>query len=266
MRVLRLLLVPLLFLATCAQAAEPVTLRLMALPNNRHLYYTKLLEAALRDAGYEPKIQWIDTAPQARIWKMVAENDISLMWGVQTTERDKQYASVANNLTNGLIGERVFLVRPGQEEAYANVHSLKDLRDLGKIGGVGEGWFDEELWHMNRLPVLVKGGDWRLLFRMVASGDRGVDYMVRGVNEIVNESREYPGLAIESHLILMHDRDMRFYLSPEAARYKAIIESALTQADRSGLKKKMIAQYILPELEVLHLEKRVKLKLVTPTP
>ncbi|MEC5386456.1 hypothetical protein VVD49_12030 [Uliginosibacterium sp. H3] len=266
MQFLRRLFFFALLLTTHAHAAESVSLRVMALPDNRHLYYTKLLEAALRNAGYEPRFEWIATAPQARIWRMLSDNDISLMWGVQTTERDTQFASVTNNLTNGLIGQRVFLVKQGQEGAYASVRSLDDLRALGKVGGVGTGWFDAELWQLNKLPVLVKAGDWRLLFRMVASGDRNVDYVVRGINEIVNEARDHPGLAIESHLILMHDRDMRFYLSPAATRYKSIIERALAQADLDGLKKRTIAQYILPELETLQLDKRVKLKLVTPAP
>ncbi len=98
----------------------------------------------------------------------------------------------------------------------------------------------------------------------MASGERGIDYIVRGVTEISSEARNYQGLGIEANLLLTHDRDMRFYLSPDSARHKAIIENALIQADRNGLKKKLIAEYLLPELRDLNLEKRQKLKLVMP--
>ncbi|HSD38598.1 MAG TPA: hypothetical protein VLC92_13880 [Rhodocyclaceae bacterium] len=206
----------------------------------------------------------MNTVPQARIWRMVANNQLSLIWGVQTSTRDHDFASVSNQLTNGLIGERILLVRKGHEQDYAHVKTTDDLRRLGKVGGVGEGWFDVEVWQLNALPVYIKSGDWRQMFRMLANGDRGIDYMVRGANEIVDEAASYPDLGIEPNLILAHDRDMHLYLSPEAERYKSIIESALAQADRSGLKNKLIAQYILPDLKVLNLDKRLRLKLNTP--
>lgn len=259
---------PLLVLlaSVCAQAAETIHLKVMELPDNRHVYYTRLLEESLRAAGYAPRLEFIKNVPQARIWRMTARSELSLMWGVQTSARDHDYASVANSLTNGLVGQRVLLVRKGQEQDYSGVRNLDDFRKLGRVGGMGEGWFDVEVWQLNALPFYVKAGDWRNLFSMVAYGGRGIDYVVRGVNEIVNEATNYPGLAIEPSLVLMHDRDVRFYLSPKAARYKPVIEAALAQADRSGLKKKLIAQYILPDLKVLNLEKRLKLKLNTPAP
>lgn len=266
-RALLLLLLTLstpLLAAVQAGPAKSIALTVVSLPNDRHVYYVRLLEEALRQAGYTPDIQIIQGAPQPRIWQMLASNQISLMWGVQTTARNKEFASVENDLTNGLIGQRVFLVREGEQDMFAHVHSLAQLRQTGMIGGVGEGWFDAELWPLNKLPVYIKGGDWRLMFRMVANGERDVNYVVRGVNEIINEVREYPGLAIESNLVLQHDRDMRFYLSPEAAALKPVLQEALAKADRSGLKKKLIKQLIMPELDVLHLNKRTRLKLVSP--
>ena len=264
MRLLASLIATLLLCAATAHAGERISLRVVTLPQDRHLYYTRLLEESLRAVGYEPELVFVKDLPEPRLWFMVASNEISLIWGVQTAARDRDYISVRNSLTNGLIGQRILLVKAGQEETFAQVRTLEDFRRLGKGGGVGGNWVEAEVWNANALPAYVKTGDWRSLFAMVAKGDRGVDYLVRSVGEIAKEAEAHKDLAIEPYLILSHDRDMHFYLSPASARYKAIIENALEQADRSGLKKRLIAQYLLPDAKALNLERRLTLKLASP--
>jgi hypothetical protein len=247
-----------------AAGAESITLRLVAMPDDTQRYYVALLEEALRADGHTLHVNYVESAPQPRLWNMVANSKLSLIWGVQTRVRDKAYASVSNELTNGLIGQRILLVPKGEEQAYAGVRTLDDLRRLGKVGGVGASWFDAEVWRFNSLPVYAKTGDWRHLFAMVASGNRHVDYLVRGANEVVGEAKHHNELAIEPHLVLIHGRDVHFYLSPDALRYKAVIERALANADRSGLKKELIARYFLPGFKALNLDQRVRIKLRTP--
>lgn len=264
MRLWTLLFAACLALHGPAQARERVSLRLVALPDDSHRYYATLLAEALRADGHELHIDYVQSVPQPRIWSMVADSKLSLIWGVQTQARDRAYASVANGLTNGAISQRILLVPKGQEQAYASVRTLDDFRRLGKVGGVGAGWFDADVWRFNELPVYVKSGDWRQLFPMVASGKRHIDYMVRGASEIVNEAKNREGLGIEANLVLIHGRDMRFYLSPGALRYKALIEHALAHADRSGLKKELIARFFEQDFKQLKLDQRLKLKLRAP--
>ncbi len=160
-------------LCGAAGAAETISLRIVALPENRHVYYARLLEESLRAIGYEPQLVFVRNVPQPRSWDMVARNELSLIWGVQTRARDESYASIAHPLTNGLIGRRILLVPKGQENAYAQVRTLDDFRRLGKVGGAGANWFELEVWKFNALPIYAKAGDWRLLLPMVASGERG---------------------------------------------------------------------------------------------
>jgi hypothetical protein len=247
------------------QAGGTIALRVAELPDKRHVYYTKLLEESLAALGYEVKYTFVKGVSQPRIWKMVESDQLSFIWGVQTKIRDTEYAFVDNRLTNGLIGQRLMLIPKGQEQAYAGVNSLEDLRRLDKMGSVGVNWFEAELWAINRLPVYTKSGDWRELFPMVRSGARGIDYVVRGANEIAVEAAHYD-LAVEPRLMLTYERDMRYYLSPSTARYKALFDKALAQADRSGLKKELIARYFGRDLKSLNLEKRVRLKLAMPPP
>ncbi|MFA9439980.1 substrate-binding periplasmic protein [Uliginosibacterium sp. sgz301328] len=259
-----LLITPFAYGPQARAAGEVIDLRLPTLSSGRHVYYVKLLEESLKAAGYVPRITLIDPMPQPRIWHALAAGQISAVWGVQTETRDRDFPSIANALTSGIIAQRVFVIHAGTESAYADVNTLADLRATGKIGGVGEGWYDAELWQFNRLPVLIKSGDWQAMYRMVGNGDRNVDYVVRGVNEAVDEISALPGLVIEPNLVLVHDRDMRFYLSPANAALAPIIEDALARADRNGLKRRLIAQYILPTLAPLKLDKRRRLLLTPP--
>ncbi|MEO7494170.1 MAG: hypothetical protein ABIT83_13885 [Massilia sp.] len=260
---LTLLIGALLGVSAGARAGETIHLRVAELPDKRHVYYTKLLEESLAALGYKVRYTFVKDVSQPRIWKMVESDQLSFIWGVQTKNRDAEYAFAVNSLTNGLIGQRLMLIPKGQEQAYAKVNSLEDLRRLDKMGSVGINWLEAELWAINRLPVYTKSGDWRELFPMVRSGARGIDYVVRGANEITIEAAHY-GLAVEPRLMLTYDRDMRYYLSPATARYKALFEKALAQADRSGLKKELIARYIGQDLKGLNLDKRVRLKLAMP--
>lgn len=261
---LRYLLAATVLLICRSGAAEIIELRVVALPDNQHMYYVDLLKQSMAAIGHDIKFSFIKGAPQPRELKMLEKDQLSLVWGVQTKRRDGTYAFVVNSLTNGLIGQRVLLVPTNQTNAYAGVTSLDDFRRLDKVGGFGVNWFDAEVWRFNRLPLYIKDGSWHDAFAMMASGTRGIDYLARGVNEISVEAAGRPGVAIEPHLLLTYERDMRFYLSPATARYKGLFEQALAQADRSGLKKELIAQYFAPGLKNLNLDKRLRLKLATP--
>lgn len=253
-----------LLAAAPVTAADAIHLRIARLLNDRHVYYVALIREALREDGHPVDITLVDSMPQLRLWSAVHDGQLSLIWGVPTQEREQQFIGVDNRLTNGLVGERVLMVRKGMADDYARVRTLDDFRALHKVGGAGEGWFDVELWQRNRLPLMVRKGDWSVLFRMVAQGDRGVDYIIRGANEVVFDSKANPDLEIEPHLVLSHDRDMRLYLGPGNAALKPVLEHALARADRSGLKKRLIAEYLLPSVASLHLDERVHLDLDTP--
>lgn len=247
-----------------AQAKSVLRLNLPSLQNDRHVYYHALLQQALSAAGYQLQINVLQPMSSPRMLAQLQAGGISLIWGVQTAARDREYLGVDNRLTDGWIGQRVFMVPKAEKEAYAGVRTLDDLRALKKIGGAGEGWFEAEVWQFNELPLHVRKGDWNLLFRMVAVGNRGVDYMIRGAHEAVIDIAANPDLVIEPHLLLLHDRDMRFYLRPGNTELQQILQEALALADQSGLKKRLIAEHLEASLGSLNLPARRRLRLKTP--
>lgn len=243
-----------------------ISLSLASFSNGNHLYFHRLLEESLTAAGHTVHIVSTEDLPQPRIVKYLETGQVTLYWILQTAERDEKYVLVDHKLTRGLIGQRVLLIPKGDELLYANVKTLSDLESLGKVAGLGSGWFDVSVWRANGLPLVEQSGDWRHLFTMVARHDRGVDYIPRGVNEIVAEAKEKPQLAIEPNLLLTYPRDLVFYLSTSNADLKPLIEAALKQAEKSGLQKRLIDEYFGPSMNSLNLDKRIRIHLKIPAP
>ena len=245
--------------------ADEVELKIPIISGQRHLYYVGLLEAALRAAGHTPKIVIVHKVPQSRLWNEVERGGISLFWGLPTPEREVRYVGVGRDLTAGMIGQRVLLVPIAQQAVYAKVKSVDDLRATGKVAGLAKGWVDVGIWNQSRLPVFIKEGDWTELFKMVADGQPGVDYVSRSVLEAETEMGENgAGLAIEPTLILKYDLDMRFYLSRHSAALQPVLQSALDKAERSGLIKKFSRNYYKNITRTMRLKERKVIALPLP--
>ncbi len=245
--------------------ADELALKLASLSSGGHKYFHKLLEESLKANGHNIKIEIEPDLPQPRIVNYIENNRLTLHWFLQTKERDSKFVLVNHKLTQGLIGQRIFLIPKGDENVYAKVKNLDDFKALKKTAGLGSGWFDVSVWKENDLPVIEQPGEWKLLYKMVASKNRGVDFFPRGANEIVAEAKDNPDLAIEPKLILAYDRDFVFYLSKENEKLKPILEAALDKAEKSGLQAQLIKEFYYPLVSSLALDKRTKILLKNPT-
>lgn len=250
---------------SCSALSEQQTLSLVlpAQKDGGHLYYHELLTQALADIDITLNINIpVKHIPQKRVTKMVRNNQLSLMWLIQTERRNARFATIEVPLTMGLIGKRVLLIPKGAQDAYEHIYDLKDLQRSGLIAGLGINWFDVEVWHQNQLDVYLQDGEWRNLYRQLSiNGD--VNYFPRGVNEVVGEAKFNPTLDIEKYLLIEYHRDFQFYLSKESAVHKPLIEKALKKAQQSGLMEKLIAKHWSDDFEALNLKERriIELKL-----
>jgi hypothetical protein len=228
-------------------------------------YYYNLLEAALDNAGIPNEIERIEL-PAQRAKKYIEQGEIDIINMVQSDERDLKFIPIPIGLTNGLIANRVLLIPKGDSWIYENIHTLNDFRNLNKVVGMGAKWFDVKVWKANNLPVFEFANEYTLLFGMLASKTRGIDYYSTGVNEAVDEIEKYGsmGLEIEPRLMLVYERDFIFYLSPNASGYKHQIESALKHAQDSGLIEKMVREYWEDDFQELNYDGRLKIYLETP--
>jgi hypothetical protein len=216
--------------------AEVVELTLPRLSGQRHLYFVGLLEAVLQHAGHTPKITLIGELPQNRVWIDTESGKLTLFWSLPSADRDARFIPIGHDLTGGMMGMRLILTRPSNLAVFAAVRTLKDLRATKQVVGLGKGWVDVAIWQKNALPSHIKTANWTEMFKMVADGRFGIDYLSRSVLEISEEfEQNKAGLAIEPNLMLVYNLDMKFYLSRHSARLQPLLERAFNDAARSGL-------------------------------
>lgn len=256
----------LLVALTLQVRADTVELSIQSRPDGKHEYYEELLKKSLTVQGHSVAIKLLPALPQKQIARMLDDDMISLHWFVHTKKRDKRWIPIKIGLTNGLVGHRILFIPKNKQSLYNNINSLDDLRKTGMVNAFGKNWFDRKVWEANKLPYVVVDGEWRVIYRMLPEADRGIDYFSRGANEIIKEAEHQPHLDIEKRLVLVYDRDFRFYLSSPAAKYKNLIESSLRKAKESGLMDKLVREHFSDVFTSLNLDNRVKINLKSPTP
>lgn len=233
---------------------------------NQHLYYHELLKKSLDLSGIESTFV-TNEFPQLRAKSNLSSGAITMLWMIESNERNESYLPVRVDLTDGLIGKRVLFIKKNDQGRFAGVKTLEDFRSKNFIGAMGSRWFDVNVWSFNRLKYKEHSGNWRQIYDMLKEG-REYDYFSRGINEILTEAKEHPELQIENNLLLIYDRDFLFYLSKSgpAAKpeYRETIEKSLKKAKKEGVMKTLVKKY-WPEVYLeLGYEKRNKIYLKTP--
>lgn len=247
-----------------AGQAEEITLRTVSRSDGSYDYFLDLLRTALIANGHVPIISVVQNTPQKRWVSEFEAGIIDIITMVESAARNSKYVPIEIGLTNNLIGQRILLIPKGRSTDYSTVNDLDDFRALKKVGGFGTNWFDVDVWEANDLEYKTVDGDWRVIYRMVASQRRNIDYFSRGANEILNEVKLHPELEIEPRLILSYDRDVRFYLNKQSSHLKIILEESLNKARQSGLIDKMLEKHHGELFKRLRIDNRVRLHLITP--
>lgn len=231
-----------------------------------HLFFHELLGSAIKEVGHIPDLI-SEKLPQLRIKHYLANGKISIYWSIENSEANRKYIPIKIGLTGGLIGKRVLLIKKGDQHFYDGVKNLEDFKKLNLVAGMGQGWFDINIWKKHGLKYKESSGNWKSIFKMIPLG-RDYNYISRGINEITAEAKQYPELKIETKLVFIYDLDFRFYLSKSGinagAKYKDIIELALKNAEKSGLIGRLVKKYWFDDFKNLHYDKRIKIHLEVP--
>ncbi|WP_445233355.1 hypothetical protein [Duganella rhizosphaerae] len=249
--------------STSASEAAPLELRIAVLSDGHATYFIRLLEESLRLIHQPYHLHYVKDIPARRMWWMLGKGDINLFYGMRSKDKDskEQIVPVRNALTNGLIGQRVLLIRRADTEVFSQVKSVDDLKRTRLIAGFGAGWGDVKVWKNAGLPLYEHAAPWTTIYAMVAAENRHVDYLPRGVIEVSKEARAHPELVVEQHLLLDYPGDFGFYLASSAASYRPIIERALREAEATGLKARLIEEAFGADIKALGLDRRVHLHL-----
>ncbi|WP_277374766.1 hypothetical protein [Pseudomonas sp. AA-38] len=230
------------WLAGPVQAAAGVQLTLGGTPES--LAYTRLvLEQTLASGGHAVEVRELTDLPMTRLELMLQRGDISALILGPTAERNRRFLPVWVDITDNLVNQRILFIPKGSQALYDPVHSLEDFRRLQRVAGMGTAWADRAIWESNGLPVVSIDGDWKRLYRMVASPARRIDYLPRGAHEMALEWKQHADLEVERNLVFTYAQDHILYVSPARPELHRLLQALLPQAQRTGLISRLAREY-----------------------
>lgn len=229
-------------------------------------YYRELLLKAVRQAGIGSSLQSLVELPNRRADAMLENGELDVYWYIGTPVRDKRFLRVDVPLTEGMIAKRILLISPAQQARFAKVHNLADFQQSHLVAAMGSGWADVKIWQHNQLPVEEVPIALSGLYKLVASGQRQLDYLSRGAIEVDAEKDLRQGLVVEPRLLLNYPGDFYFYVTPRKPELRAKLEAALQQLEANGKRHKLFMHHYGATLERLALQKRTQITLQLPKP
>ncbi len=249
-------------------AAEPLLIRHMQLAagDTRDPYVMQLLNAALEAtaADYGPwQLQPVVGSHQARSFRLLAQGELDLAWGMTSEARENEALPVRVPLMAGLLGYRVLLIRPADQPIFTRVRRLSDLASFSAVQG--HDWPDASILGQAGLKVASET-DYPTMFRLVAQGL--VDYFPRGVLEAWAEQQSAlgSGLAVEQRLLLVYPAADYFFVARDNPALAQRLELGLQRLIASGRFDELLFGFPAHReaLAQARLAERLQLRLVNP--
>lgn len=217
-------------------AAEPLVIRHMQLAagDTRDPYVLQLLSEALTasEPDFGPwQLQPVAGSGQARSFRLLAQGELDLAWGMTSIEREAEALPVRIPLMAGLLGYRVLLIRPADQPIFVRVRQLSDLASFSAVQG--HDWPDTTILANAGLKVATET-DYSTMFRVVEQGL--ADYFPRGVLEAWAEQQTALGaaLVVDRHLALVYPAADYFFVARDNPLLAQRLELGLRRLIASG--------------------------------
>jgi len=231
--------------------------------DKRSAYYVKLLDLAMSKTGVAYNLHpFVFVTFGARIMqKMQDDEDINVTWELTSPEWEKALAPVRISLDKGILGWRLFLINKRDEQAFAKVQTLNDLRQYS--AGQQRDWSDVAILRANGLKV-VDAAIYNSMFKMLAA-DR-FQYFPRGVGEIWGEAQRSAdlGIEIEPTLALHYPVHTYFFVSKKNLALHRLLDQGLRAAIKDGSFDKLFDQYNGEAMTKAHFDTRRVFELTVP--
>ena len=195
--------------------------------------------------------RWI---PGVRAFQIMAKHQgIDIVWGSATKERFDTYLPVKFPIYKGLIGWRLALVTQANQQIFADVSTLDELRAFNP--GQRLNWADYKIYKENGFTI-ASGSSRRALAEMLLL-DR-FDFFPRGVIEIEMEQREYTNMSIvlDPHLLIRYKSAFVFYVAKDNLELAKILTEGLHKAKADGSFDRLFEHHFKALFERLDLPNR----------
>jgi hypothetical protein len=231
--------------------------------DHRQDYKIELLELALKKSGVEFELRPASgVMPQGRaLVQLASGHDVDVVWTATSKQREHDLLPIRIPLDKGLVGWRIFLINQDQQDKFAKVQTLADLR---KFNGVqGHDWPDVDILRANGLPTLTDA-KYEHLFKMLQF--HLADYFSRSIDEIWDEEKGHPGmnLAVENSIVLQYPLAYYFFVNKKNTVLAETLERGLRLAIKDGSFERLFSKHFGKLLGKVNLTGRKRFVLNNP--
>ncbi|MDQ2076864.1 ABC transporter substrate-binding protein [Marinimicrobium sp. ABcell2] len=248
--------------------ADTLVVRYPVLTNDNgqqynHDYYLELLTLALDKAGLDYRFETV-ILPEFREIRSelsLAKGIYDIHWLHTNRQRETRLRPIRIPLFKGMIGWRVFLINEKDQERFAGISSVEELKELRTVQG--HDWPDTPILQRNGFSV-IRSASWEGMFRMLSSGR--VDYFPRSAMEVQNELVQFSnqGLVLEQTLALHYPTAYYFFVARENDKLAEAVEKGLNIAIADGSFDTIFMAHFGADIERTNLSSRTVLRLENP--
>jgi hypothetical protein len=235
----------------------------------RYLYHWEILRTALER-----------TTPKWGAYRMVpsefmterrqafelknATGKLTVMYLSPTPDFEQHLIPIRIPVDKNLGGYCVFLIRRDDQQRFAAVRSIDDLRRF--TYGLGLGWVDVDILKADGFRV-VTGSSYDGLFEMLVN--KRFDVFLRAATEVLDEygqRKESLPLTIENSIILYYPLPMYFWFpkTDEGRRLAARAEEGMRMMIADGTYDRIFDAYQRQKIERLRLKERKIFRIANP--
>jgi len=153
---------------------------------------------------------------------------VSIAWRMTSTSLEQRLQPIYIPLLNGLMGNRIFIIRKSEQHLFSKDMPLAALKNIST--GQGYNWPDTRILQANGFKV-EKGSDENLLKMLKA---KRFDFFPRALHEPWLEIEHEPFLTVEKNIMLKYAAPIYFFVSKNNNRLYQRIKYGLEKMDKSG--------------------------------
>jgi hypothetical protein len=235
----------------------------------RYLYHWEILRTALERTtpkwgAYRMVPSGFMTERRQAFELKNATGKLSVMYLSTTPDFEQHLIPIRIPVDKNLGGYCVFLIRRDDQQRFANIRSLDDLRRF--TYGLGLGWIDVDILKADGFRV-VTGSSYDGLFEMVVN--KRFDVFLRAATEVLDEygkRKESLPLAIEDSIVLYYPLPMYFWFpkTDQGRRLAARAEEGMRMMIADGTYDRIFDAYQRQKIERLRLKERRIFRIANP--
>lgn len=190
------------------------------------------LKLALERSGAEFRMEPIrENLSEGRKRTLLSEGNMEVYWSMTSSELEGEFEPVRFPVYKGLLGNRIFIIRQGEQHRYDAIKTFADLQRFN--AGQGKLWPDTQILQSGNISVRTTM-DYENLFYMLEGGR--FDYFPRGIHEPFQEVEARPelNLVVENNIMLVYRAPMYFFVRKDNKQLAERIHQGLDKALEDG--------------------------------